>query len=156
MRECERGGVVHAYVYVSMCVSVCVCLCVSKCVSVCVCVCVCVSVCVNVRFCVYLLNLHWNRVKWLENEIKVIMIERDDFINNQSPVETSILSAEPCTQCGSNSQLYHESTQRQGLVNRVFANCPGDRGSIPGRVIPKTLKMVLGTSLQYKVRIRYV
>ena len=36
----------------------------------------------------------------------------------------------------------------------VFANGPGDLGSIPGRVIPKTLKMVLDTSLlntqQYK------
>ena len=35
---------------------------------------------------------------------------------------------------------------------------PGDRSSIPGRVIPKTLKMVLDTSLfntqQYKVRIK--
>ena len=44
-----------------------------------------------------------------------------------------------------------------GLVGRVFANGPGDRGSIPGRVIPKTLKIVLDTSLlntqQYKVRI---
>ena len=43
------------------------------------------------------------------------------------------------------------------LVGRVFANGPGDLGSIPGRVIPKTLKMVLDTSLlntqQYKVRI---
>ena len=45
-----------------------------------------------------------------------------------------------------------------GLVGRVFANGPGDLGSIPGRVIPKTLKMVLDTSLfntqQYKVRIK--
>ena len=45
-----------------------------------------------------------------------------------------------------------------GLVGRVFANEPGDRGSIPGRVIPKTLKMVLDTSLlntqHYKVRIK--
>ena len=44
------------------------------------------------------------------------------------------------------------------LVGRVFANGPGDQGSIPGRVIPKTLKMVLDTSLlnsqQYKVRIK--
>ena len=32
-----------------------------------------------------------------------------------------------------------------GMV-RVFANCPGDVGSIPGRIIPKTLKMVLDTS----------
>ena len=45
-----------------------------------------------------------------------------------------------------------------GLVDRVFANGPGDLGSIPGRVIPKTLKMVLDTSLlntqQYKVCIK--
>ena len=45
-----------------------------------------------------------------------------------------------------------------GLVGRVFANGPGDLGSIPGRVIPKTLKMVLDTSLlntqDYKVRIK--
>ena len=43
-------------------------------------------------------------------------------------------------------------------VGRVFANGPGDLGSIPGRVIPKTLKMVLDTSVlntqQYKVRIK--
>ena len=41
------------------------------------------------------------------------------------------------------------------LVRRVFINSLGDLGSIPGRVIPKTLKMVLDTSLlntqQYKV-----
>ena len=41
-----------------------------------------------------------------------------------------------------------------GLVGSVFTNGPGDQGSIPGRVIPKTLKMVLDTSLfntqQYK------
>ena len=40
----------------------------------------------------------------------------------------------------------------------VFANGPGDLGSIPGRVIPKTLKMVLDTYLlntqQYKVDIK--
>ena len=44
------------------------------------------------------------------------------------------------------------------LVGRVFANGPGDLLSISGRVIPKTLKMVLDTSLlniqQYKVRIK--
>ena len=34
-----------------------------------------------------------------------------------------------------------------GQVGRVFANSPGEMGSIPGRVIPKTLKMVLDTSL---------
>ena len=29
-----------------------------------------------------------------------------------------------------------------GLMSRVFANDPGDRGSIPGRVISKTQKVV--------------
>ena len=32
------------------------------------------------------------------------------------------------------------SWRKRGLVGRVFANGPGDLGSIPGRVIPKTLK----------------
>ena len=40
-------------------------------------------------------------------------------------------------------------------MGKVFANSPGDLGSIPGSVIPKTLKMVLDTSLlntqRYKV-----
>ena len=44
------------------------------------------------------------------------------------------------------------------LVGRVFANGPGDLGSIPDCVLPKTLKMVLDTSLlntqQYKVHIK--
>ena len=40
----------------------------------------------------------------------------------------------------------------------VFVNGPGDLGSIPCRIITKTLKMVLDTSLlktqQYKVHIK--
>ena len=43
-------------------------------------------------------------------------------------------------------------------MGRAFTNGPGDRGSIPGWVIPKTLKMVLDTYLlntqYYKVRIK--
>ena len=45
-----------------------------------------------------------------------------------------------------------------GELGRVFINGPGDRGSIPGRVIPKTQKIVLDISLlntqHYKVRIK--
>ena len=41
---------------------------------------------------------------------------------------------------------------------RLFANGPGDRVSIPGRVIPKTQKMVLDVAFfstqYYKVRIK--
>ena len=48
--------------------------------------------------------------------------------------------------------------QAIGLMSRVFTNGPGDRGSIPGRVIPKTQKMVLDATLlntqHYKVRIK--
>ena len=44
------------------------------------------------------------------------------------------------------------------LVGRVFANGPGDLGSIPSRIKPKTLKMVFDNFLlntqQYKVRIK--
>ena len=44
------------------------------------------------------------------------------------------------------------------LVGRVIANSPGDRGSVPGRVIPNTLKMLFDTSMlntqHYKVRIK--
>ena len=40
----------------------------------------------------------------------------------------------------------------------VFANVPGDLGSIPGRVIPMTQKMVLDASLlytqHYKIQIK--
>ena len=43
-------------------------------------------------------------------------------------------------------------------MSRVFANGPGDRGSIPGRLIPKTQKLVLDAALlntqHYKVRIK--
>ena len=43
-------------------------------------------------------------------------------------------------------------------MNRVFVNGPEDLGSIPDRVIPKTQKMVLDTSLldtqHHKVRIK--
>ena len=54
--------------------------------------------------------------------------------------------------------LFALSLIRIGLVGKVFANGPGDMGSIPDRVIPKTLKIVLNASLlntqQYKVRIK--
>ena len=43
-------------------------------------------------------------------------------------------------------------------MGRVFTIGPGDRGSIPGRVIPKTQKMVFDAALlntqHYKARIK--
>ena len=53
---------------------------------------------------------------------------------------------------------YLHSNRLIDLVGWVFTNGPGDHGSIPGHVIPKTFKMVLDTSFlntqQYKVRIK--
>ena len=54
----------------------------------------------------------------------------------------------------------HSSTVLRiiGLMSSVFANGPGDRGSIPARVIPGTQKTVLDVALlntqHYKVRIK--
>ena len=43
-------------------------------------------------------------------------------------------------------------------MSKVFANGPGDRSSIPGRVIPKAQKMVLDVTWlntqYYKLRIK--
>ena len=42
-------------------------------------------------------------------------------------------------------------------MSRVFASCPGDQDSIPGRVIPKIQNIVLHSALHsthYKVRIK--
>ena len=60
--------------------------------------------------------------------------------------------------------LYKKKKKKYTIRNilseyiRVFANGPGDLGSIPGRVIPKTLKMELDTTLlntqHYKVRFK--
>ena len=51
---------------------------------------------------------------------------------------------------------FYNLTRGPGV--RVFTNGPGDLGSIPGRVIPKTQKMILDASLlntqHYKVRIK--
>ena len=56
------------------------------------------------------------------------------------------------------SLLIYKLNRFIALVGRVFTNGLEDQGSVSGRVIPKTLKMVLDTSLlntqQYKVRIK--
>ena len=57
-----------------------------------------------------------------------------------------------------NMQIYILAPRHVGLVGRVFANGLGDLGSIPGRVIPMTLKIIPDISLintqQYKARIK--
>ena len=55
-------------------------------------------------------------------------------------------------------ELHSPKPLTNSLEGKVFTNGPGDWGSIPGRVITKTLKMVLDTSLlktqKYKVRMK--
>ena len=75
----------------------------------------------------------------------VVAIEKGDFRS-------------PLTTVANFTYFYTWFNRLIGLVGRVFANGPGDLGSIPGWVIPKTVKMVLDNSLlnnqQYKVRIK--
>ena len=56
------------------------------------------------------------------------------------------------------SLFYYLFNRAIGIMVRVFTDGLGDRGSIPGRVIPKTQKMVLDAALlstqHYKVRIK--
>ena len=53
---------------------------------------------------------------------------------------------------------YTVSYRSIGLMSRVFASGPGDRGSVPGQVIQKTQKVVLDSAWlnaqHYKVRIK--
>ena len=46
--------------------------------------------------------------------------------------------------------------QHIGLEGKVFANGPRDMGSIPGRIIPKTLKWYLMLPCLTLINIRYV
>ena len=59
---------------------------------------------------------------------------------------------------GWNNLNYDKTNRAIGLMNRVFANGSGDRGYAPGRVIPKTQKMVFDAALlniqHYKVWIK--
>ena len=58
------------------------------------------------------------------------------------------------SQASSEYSNHHVNVQ----MSRVFANGPGDLGSVAGRVIPKTQKMVLDTALpstqHYKVMVK--
>ena len=88
-----------------------------------------------------------NRSKWVRTPVLLLRLVSDKYSREryEPPYPPSY---------GLNST----TTVLIGQVGRVFANGPGDLGSIPGHVIPKTLKMVLDTSLlntqQYKVGIK--
>ena len=71
--------------------------------------------------------------------LKVLQSEIIWKMQVQSQVQVNNKELEESTSVDNNRLI--------GQVGRVFANCPGDLGSIPGRIIQKTLKMVLDTSL---------
>ena len=50
-------------------------------------------------------------------------------------------------QLGYFTALADWASEKKKLEGREFAKGPGDLGSIPGRIIPKTFKMVLDTYL---------
>ena len=74
------------------------------------------------------------------------------------PSNPNIALKFPWQGTGAQTWLQHSiwSLPDIGIMVRVFANGPGDLGSIPGRVVPKTQKMVLDASLlntqHYEVR----
>ena len=84
---------------------------------------------------------------WLFNIVLWLYTTKDNVRQNLQVKELS-----------NQGKILYSYTTDIGLAVRVFANRPGDLGSIPGRVIPKTQKMVLDASLlntqHYKVRIK--
>ena len=71
-------------------------------------------------------------------EITVEPLDSHPYID-QTGISEILLDFTPYAYCYTNLVF--------GLVGSVFANGPGDLGSIPVRVIPKTLKMVLDIPL---------
>ena len=156
----------HAYVFVCASVHVHICLyvceyaCMHLCVfvHVCVCVCVCVCICVyvyvsvgvNVNVWMVAVSLCQNTClliktfvwwTWGPNNIMTVMhciYEKCCFVKWENGRKLFM-----------NQFLFICMTWKNGfgLVVRVFANGPGDLGSISSHVIPKTLKMVLDSSL---------
>ena len=121
----------HASVFVHVRVRVCVSARARICVYMCECVCMCVCVSVCARECMCACA----------------------YVYDRETVYGHVFMTMCMYVC-----MYVRFLPDIGLAVRVFANGPGDLGSIPGRVIPKTQKMVLDSSLlntqHYKVRIK--
>ena len=121
-----------------------------------------------VIFCIYL--FHFAFIQFFITFYVIIL-----FINNSVPTNSKkfvmgkYVIFHDCLCCTSiendpysrlNWIIWNRTVLYQliGLVSRVFANSPRDQGSVPGRVIPKTQKMLLDISLlntqHYKVRIK--
>ena len=125
-----------------------------------VCVCVCLCVCVCVFVCVYLGSIFSLIHIWL-NKVDILCLHIFVFILSSGRVDVMISDGNWLTFYNELAPYYFLPNQLIGLVGRVFANGPGDFGSITGCVIPKALKTVLNTSLQWYLipplsNIRYV
>ena len=131
-------------------------------------ICVRVCVCVCVREARWICTVVTNKNLWktrleelfvIHHErgypatlIKMIRIKNSIKRTTTPPQKKTLVRA-----CANWTKL-HARTHGRIHTSNHFANGPGDVGSILGRVIPKTFKMVLDTSLlnthQYKVRIK--
>ena len=100
----------------------------------------------NYFYCIFFKNAHDINIDL--QYISFLIILSAKIVLFLSSWEKKILGI-----CRSFSGFYFISTslftddQAIDLMSRVFANSPGDRGSIPGRVIPKSQKMVLDAAL---------
>ena len=99
---------------------------------ICVCVCVCVRMCACLHLSIFItLRKYTWMLAWVNKSIYLSIIFCSTII------------------------MY---IRLHGLVGRVFTNGQGNLGSIPGCVIPKTLKIIIDSSMvntqQYKVRIK--
>ena len=127
-------------VYIHICIHECVCM--RECVAVC-------GVYVDVRVC--------ENIDWVTTIFQLLLwLYQPKYIEkkNEGICISTFWLKSVCF-----SFVYNRTSLGCiGLGVRVFANGLGDLGSIPGRVIPKTQKMVLDASLlstqHYKVRIK--
>ena len=80
------------------------------------------------------------------------------FYNEHSSFVRHIIPDICCSLEGLEMNITKRCKVYIGLMSRVFTNVPGDRSSIPSRVIPKTQKMVLDdaslNTQQYMVSIK--
>ena len=130
-----------------------------------------IYICIIERKTVYLMRLVCvvtGQSKWIHNS-QMTIVEFFFQLYEFSLYEIYILKIIHCALLESykNSLIYSQFVSFlkyllriyiYGPAVRVFANGPGDLGSIPGWVIPKTLKMELDTTLlntqHYKVRFK--
>ena len=96
-----------------------------------------------------------NSVIWIVSIIPLICSSASLFLVTLKIGSTITFMFYTFNNDNNNLSILHRAI---GLVSWAFANGPGDWGLIPGRVIPKTQKMVFDAALlntqHYKVRIK--